>query len=67
MAGWFRVLPRRRRKIALMLASGETTSEAAKKFGVTAARISQLRLWLRESWDAFQGQATMGQAQMVAV
>jgi hypothetical protein len=37
------------------LASGETTSAAAKKFGVTPARISQLRQWLKESWEAFKG------------
>jgi hypothetical protein len=49
-----RLLPRR--KIALTLASGETTSGAAKKRGVSAARISQVRLWLKQSWDAFQEQ-----------
>jgi len=47
------------------LANGETAS-AAKKFGVTPARISQLRLRLKASWDAFQGQATAGQVQMIA-
>ncbi len=55
---WLRLLPRRRRKIALALASGETTTAAAKKFGVTAARISQLRQWLKRTWDEFQGEAT---------
>jgi hypothetical protein len=52
---WLRLLPSLRRKIALALASGETTSAAAKKFNVTPARISQLRQWLRESWEGFQG------------
>jgi hypothetical protein len=56
-ASWLRLLPVRLRKIALTLAGGETTSAAAKKFGVTAARISQLRLWLKESWEGFQGEA----------
>ena len=65
-AAWLQLLPRRLRKIALTLATGETTSAAAKKFGVTPARVSQLRLWLKENWEAFQGQATAGQAQMVA-
>jgi hypothetical protein len=55
-AEWLKLLPRRLRKIALTLASGETTSAAAKKFGVTAARISQLRLWLKQSWEGFQGE-----------
>ena len=65
-AAWLQLLPRRLRKIALTLAAGESTSEAARKFGVTAARISQLRSWLKENWEAFQGQGTAGQAQMVA-
>ncbi len=55
-ASWLRRLPRRRRKIALALAGGESTTEAAKTFGVTTARISQLRHWLKESWEAFQGE-----------
>jgi hypothetical protein len=54
-ANWLRLLPTLRRKIALALASGETTSATATKFGVTPARISQLRQWLRNSWEAFQG------------
>jgi DNA-directed RNA polymerase specialized sigma24 family protein len=62
---WLRLLPRRQRKVALMLAGGESTSEAAKKFGVTAGRISQLRLWLKESWERFQGEAS--QARLAAI
>jgi hypothetical protein len=58
-SNWLRQLPNRLRRIALMLANGETTSAAAKKFGVTAARISQLRLWLRQNWEGFQGQMTV--------
>jgi hypothetical protein len=54
-SNWLRLLPRRRRKIALALAGGETTSGAAKMFGLSAARVSQLRQWLKESWEAFQG------------
>jgi hypothetical protein len=56
-ASWLRLLPVRLRKIALTLACGETTSAAAKKFKLTAGRISQLRLWLKESWERFQGEA----------
>ncbi len=55
-AAWLKLLPRRLRKIALTLASGETTSAAAKKFAVSAARISQLRRLLKQSWDGFQGE-----------
>jgi hypothetical protein len=55
-SAWLRRLPRRQRKIALALAMGETTSAAAKMFGVSAARVSQYRQWLKESWSAFQGE-----------
>ena len=55
-ASWLKLLPSRERRIALDLAAGETTSGAAKKFTVTPGRISQLRQWLRESWEAFQGE-----------
>jgi hypothetical protein len=64
---WLRLLPRRQRKIALALAAGETTSAAAKLFGVTAARISQLRLWLKKSWEAFQGEAEVSSEARLAI
>jgi hypothetical protein len=44
---WLGRLPRLRRKMALALASGETTADAAKKFGVSASRISQIRNRIR--------------------
>lgn len=64
-ASWLKMLPRRSRKVALMLARGETTSDAAKRFGISAARISQIRLWLRVHWDVFQAE-TSGQVEMAA-
>jgi hypothetical protein len=66
-SAWLKLLPKRRRKIALALASGETTSAAAQKFGVTAARISQLRQWLKESWDCFQGETKSEERPPLAV
>lgn len=54
---WLDGLPRPKRYIAEMLATGETTSEAANRFDVTPGRISQLRKELAESWDDFQAQA----------
>jgi hypothetical protein len=54
-AEWLRRLTARLRRIALALATGETTSAAAKMFGVTPARISQIRDLLKKSWEAFQG------------
>ena len=59
-AEWLRRLTARLRKIALALASGETTKGVAEQFGLSPARISQLREWLKKSWDAFHGEAELG-------
>ena len=61
-AEWLRRLTARLRKIALALASGETTKGAAEKFGLSPARISQLREWLKKSWEAFQGEPVTASA-----
>lgn len=50
---WLRRLPSRDRRVALFLAEGNTTQEAAKRFGVSEARISQLRGKLAKSWARF--------------
>jgi hypothetical protein len=55
LTAWFRSLPRRHRRIAKVLAMGETTSEAARRFDVSLARISQFRGELRANWEEFQG------------
>ena len=54
---WFATLTKRMKEIAKDLAFGCSTSEVAKKYGVTAGRISQLRRVLEESWLAFQQEA----------
>ncbi len=59
-ADWLHRLTARLRKIALALAAGETTSAAAEMFGVSPARISQIRDLLRKSWEAFQGGPEIG-------
>ena len=59
-AEWLRRLTARLRIIALALAAGETTSAAARMFGVSPARISQIRDLLRKSWEAFQGGPEIG-------
>ena len=56
VTAWFRLLPTRSRRIAKALARGETTSDAAQTFNVTAARVSQLRQELHDSWQRFQGE-----------
>jgi hypothetical protein len=53
---WFATLPRKKRRIAATLATGEPTKKAARKFGVSAGRISQLRREFEDSWAEFQGE-----------
>ena len=53
---WMASLSRRRRKIATTLATGETTQTAARKFKVTASRISQVRKELKKDWETFAGE-----------
>lgn len=53
---WYRSLPIRDRKIAKVLATGDTTGAVAKKFGISVGRVSQLRRKLEESWREFQGE-----------
>jgi hypothetical protein len=55
-ADWLAQLSPRQRRIANVLASGETTARTAKRFRLSAARISQIRCELRQSWREFQGE-----------
>jgi len=59
VGAWFATLTKRMKGIAKDLAFGCSTSEVAKKYGVTAGRISQLRRVLQESWVAYQGEAVV--------
>ncbi len=52
---WLASLKRRDRRVAEFLAQGETTKAAARKFRVSAGRISQLRKELAANWRAFIG------------
>jgi hypothetical protein len=52
---WLATLSSRDRRLAKLLATGETTGEAARRFGVTPGRISQLREHFRRSWERFHG------------
>jgi hypothetical protein len=54
---WLRSLPVRPRRVAEKLAIGETTGSVARRFGLTAGRVSQLRQELRRGWDDFQSGA----------
>jgi hypothetical protein len=66
-AEWLRRLTARLRRIALALAAGETTSAAARMFGVSPARISQIRDLLKRSWEAFQGELKLDEEPRLAV
>ena len=53
---WLQTLSHQKRRIAELLASGETTQSVARQFKLSAGRISQLRRELQTSWEEFQGQ-----------
>ena len=55
-AAWLKSLPYRVRRIAKVLANGETTTAAAEKFELSAGRVSQIRGELRQAWQRFQGE-----------
>lgn len=54
---WLRSLSRKKRRVAKILASGETTKATARMARVSAGRISQLRTELRDAWYSFHGEA----------
>ena len=56
IADWFDSLPKKKRRIAKTLATGETTKRTARKFGVSTGRISQTRRELETAWVEFQGE-----------
>jgi hypothetical protein len=56
-ADWLGTLSARDHRIVDDLAAGERTSDVARKFGVSAGRISQMRGQLKESWAAFGADA----------
>jgi hypothetical protein len=53
---WLATLTERNRHLAEKLATGESTSGAARLFGMTSSRVSQLRRELHSAWEAFQGE-----------
>jgi hypothetical protein len=55
---WFQTLPGRSRRLAERLAIGESTSGAAKMFGISRSRVSQLRREMHCAWNAFQGESS---------
>jgi hypothetical protein len=53
---WLASLSHRDRQIAEVLAGGETTLLAARRFSLAPSRISQLRQELHLLWLQFQGE-----------
>jgi hypothetical protein len=62
MSAWFDALPSRTRQIAKDLAVGSSTSELARKYKLSAGRISQFRRSLEKSWNDFQREAALAAA-----
>ena len=54
VAAWLKSLSARNRRIARALALGNTTNAVARQFGISPARISQLRNWFQGQWEKFQ-------------
>ncbi|MEI8372727.1 MAG: hypothetical protein WCJ35_07825 [Planctomycetota bacterium] len=52
---WLKLLPYRQRRIAKFLSVGNRTADTAKKFKVSAGRISQIRKELADNWSKFIG------------
>ena len=61
---WLGRLDRRKRDLVEFLAVGNSAVEAAQRFQLTQARVSQLRAGLRVSWHAFHGEAILPTAQI---
>lgn len=55
---WLKTLSIRTRQIAQMLATGESTSDVARRFSVSPGRISQIRKSLQASWLSFIGESS---------
>ena len=53
---WLATLSDRLRKIANVLATGESTSAVANMFQISSGRVSQIRRELERSWRIFQGE-----------
>lgn len=66
-AAWLRTLACRERRIAKVLATGETTNATARTFGLSPSRISQFRRALQRAWRAFQGELPQAGSKKEAV
>ena len=58
-ADWTQRLPARKQQILKQLAIGERTEDVARSFGVSSARISQMRGELRQDYLHFLSESTV--------
>jgi hypothetical protein len=63
LRAWLVTLSQRTRRIAKDLAYGFSTAEMARKYCLSASRISQLRRELERSWSSFQGQNALADSE----
>ena len=66
VADWFHKMPDSHRGIAQALASGESTSDVARQFGLSSARVSQIRSLLKASWQRFHERGSEAREPCVA-
>jgi hypothetical protein len=52
-AAWLRSLSHPKRRLAVTLGAGESTSAVARKFHVSLGRVPQLRRELKQAWEVF--------------
>ena len=53
---WLSRLQRIKRQMAIRLAAGDTTTDAARRFKVSLGRVSQIRRELEADWEDFQAE-----------
>ncbi len=63
---WFQRMRPRDRRIAQTLAIGERTLDVAKRFKISAGRVSQKRQEFYHDWQEFQGEKDHGQQAAIA-
>jgi hypothetical protein len=61
-AQWLKSLTRRDRRIIAAFVSGERTMTVADQFGISEARVSQLRRKYEQEWQVFQGEGAIASA-----
>ena len=59
---WLGLLGDRDRRLASELMIGERTGEAAERFGMSRARVSQVRRELCDDWWRFHGEGVVAVA-----